>query len=185
MNAQCDQIRSRFDLFLTKDIGKKEKSKIKRHLKQCAGCRNALLIEKEMTRSLIHLPELQCSKELLRRIQVNTWNSQAKESFFDELKLFFQYRRWRIVSAGVAVAVVVFLILRNPSIHEEPFGAGSYTQEEILEARDQAKWSLAYVSNMINKNEKRAVEDVFIDRLPKIVRDCIRNTVPLFRGGQK
>ncbi len=185
MNAPCDQIRSRFDLFLTKDIGKKEKSEVKRHLKRCADCRKAFWIEKEMVKNFVHLPELTCSDKLLQKIKAETWGSQGKKSFFDELHLFFQYRHWRIISAGVAVGVVIFLVLRNPSIHEEPINSASYTQEEILEARDQARWSLTYVSSTIHKNEKRAVEDLLIDRLPKIVRDCIRNTVPLFRGGSQ
>ena len=77
------------------------------------------------------------------------------------------------------------LVLRYPALHEEQSDSITYTQEEILAARDQARWSLAYVANTIQENEKKTIEDVFIDKLPRVVRDCIRNTVPLFKGGQQ
>ena len=86
---------------------------------------------------------------------------------------------------GFAVAMIALLVLRYPALHEEQSDSITYTQEEILAAREQARWSLAYVANTINENEKKTIEDVFIDQLPRVVRDCIRNTVPLFKGGQQ
>ena len=184
MNTPCDEIQLLFDRYLSKDLEKKERAKIKKHLRECIDCRRALSIEKEIAHNLIRLPELKCSRTLLRRIQLHTTSSQKKESIFEQLGFFFVFWHRRIISVGFAVAVVTLLIFRYPALHEEQSDSVTYTQEEILAAREQARWSLAYVANTIDESEKKTVEDVFMDRLPKIVRDCIRNTVPLFQGGQ-
>ncbi len=131
------------------------------------------------------MPELQCSEELMRRIQLKTWGIQEKKSLAEKIRFFFQFRYWKVATVGVAVVVAAFLVLRNQEDYTNQVDSGSYTQEEILQAREQARWTLSYVDNKIDESEKKAVEDVFIDRLPKIVRDCIRNTVPLFKGGQQ
>ncbi|MBN2031578.1 zf-HC2 domain-containing protein [bacterium] len=185
MNMQCDEIQSLFDPLLDHHLKRGEKSKIKNHLSECEHCRQVLQMEKEIRRSLSHLPELQCSEELVRRIQSKTWGIQEKEPLTEKIRLFFQFRYWKIVPVGVAIVVVAFLLFRNQEIYKDQVDSVSYTQEEIRQAREQARWTLAYVDNKIDESEKKAVEDVFIDRLPKIVRDCIRNAVPIFKGGQQ
>ncbi len=185
MNMQCDEIQSLFERFLNKRIKREEKAHLKKHLEKCDDCRKALRMEEEIRKGLSHLPEIQCSEELIRRIQSRTWGIQEKESLAEKMRFFFQFRYWKIATVGVAVVVVAFLVIRNQEDLTNQVDFGSYTQEEILQAREEARWTLAYVDNKIDESEKKAVEDVFIDRLPKIVRDCIRNTVPLFKGGQQ
>lgn len=184
MNTPCDEIQLLFDRYLSKDLEKKERAKIKKHLRECIDCRKALSIEKEIVQSMIRLPELKCSRKLLRKIQSHTIYSQKKESIFEQFGFFIVFWHRRVITVGFAVAVITLLVLRYPALQEEQSDSVTYTQEEILAAREQARWSLAYVANTIDESEKKTVEDVFIDRLPKIVRDCIRNTVPLFKGGQ-
>lgn len=185
MNTPCDKIQALFDRYLNKDLVGEERSKMKKHLKRCSSCQKVLSIEKELAQSLIRLPELKCSRTLLRRIQSCTICSQQKESIFEQLGFFLVFWHRRVITVGFAVAVVTLLVLRYPALHEEQSDSIIYTQEEILAAREQARWGLAYVANTINENEKKTIEDVFIDKLPKVVRDCIRNTVPLFKGGQQ
>lgn len=184
MNVPCLEIRSLFDQFLDGDLRKKERSRVKKHLKECPACRSELAKEREVGELFTALPEIRCPERVTRRIEEATLGRKTKDSLFRRIKVVGGSYHWRTVSVGVAVVALVFLFVVHPYINREPPVQGPYSQEEVLEARNQAKWSLAYLAKTMNRTEKEVIENVLLKDIPQTVRKSIKNAVPIFRGGQ-
>ena len=184
MNAPCREIRSLLDPFLDGDLRGKEKSRVRKHLKECPSCRSEVTKEREVVEMLTTLPEIRCPEKVVRRIEEATLDQEKKDSLLNRMKFFAESVHWRTVTVGVAAAAIVFLFVVHPySDRDQPFQS-PYSQEEVLKARNQAKWSLAHIAKMMNKTEREVVENVLLKKLPQTVRKSIRNAVPLFQGGQ-
>lgn len=185
MNAPCHEIRELFDLFLDGGILRKEKARLKAHLKECPACRALLEEEREVINMFADLPELPCSEKVVQRIEELTVGHKIKSSLLEKILLQRDPFHWRLVSVSLAASAIIFLFVLHPYLNRKESVQVQYTQEEVLKARDQAKWSLAYMANMVSKTEREVVENVLLKDLPKTVRKSIKNAVPIFRGGQK
>ena len=181
MNTQCHEIRSLFDRFLDGDLHRKEKSRLKKHLRKCQACRSELEKEQKILEMLAALPKLKCSETVTERIKNVTIGRE--ESLISRIKSSGWLYGWRPAVVAAAVSIFVLFLVFRPLINrEEPVNV-SYSQSEVKKAREQAKWSLIYVSQTINKTEKGVVEQVLMDYLPKTMRNSIKYAIPLLRGG--
>ena len=96
---------------------------------------------------------------------------------------------WRsVVIAGASLCVIVFLLL-HPFEKNEIERPVSYSEDTILKAREQAKWSLVYVAQVIEKSERNAVDNAFDNVLmkgfPQSIKNVIKKSIPIFQGGQQ
>jgi len=185
MNAPCHEIRELFDLFLDGGLLRKEKARLKAHFRECSACRALLEEEREVINMFADLPELPCSETVVQRIEELTVGHKEKGSLFEKILLQRDPFHWRLVSVSLAASAIIILFVLHPLLDRKEPVQVQYTQEEVVKARDQAKWSLAYMVNMMSKTEREVVENVLFKDLPKTVRKSIKNAVPLFRGGQK
>ncbi len=183
MDTQCREIRLLFDRFLDGDLHGKEKSRLKKHLRKCQACRSELEKEQKVVEMLATLPKLQCPEEVAERIRRMTLGREEKESLISRIKSSGWLYGWRAAVAGAAVSIFILFLILHPLINREEPANVSYSQSDVRRAREQAKWSLIYVSQTINKTEKGIVEQVLMNYLPKTMRDCIQYTIPILRGG--
>ena len=180
MNAQCHEIESMIAPFLDGDLSKQEQSRVKKHLRDCPACRLVLEKEREVAEQLMVLPELKCSEEVTRKIENATVCPEREDSFRRRFKFIGEPFHWRTVTVGVALAAIVILFVVYPIFDRREPGQIPYSQEEMLQSKDEAKWSLAYVAQMVNKMEKNVIEDVLLKDLPRTVRKSIKKSIPLF-----
>lgn len=177
MNTKCDAIKPLFEQFLNGDLRRKERSKVKKHLQRCSNCRIELEKEQQIEAMLVTLPKFKCPEKVAQAIFKTTVTNK-------EWKFFPTFFGWKTAVVGVVtLAIILFFVfyfninLKN-QIHIE------YSQNEILKTRKQAKWSLVYAAQIIQKSERQVVDNVLINNLPQTVRDALKKTVPLFKGGK-
>lgn len=185
MNTPCREIRLLFDGFLDRDLGRKQRSRVKKHLKGCPACRSLLAEERRVVDLLAGLPEQRCSERIIRRIEAATIDREEREPLSGKVRMVVESFHWRTVSVGVALAAVVLLLVIRPLMYREEPVQPPYNEEEVLKAQAEAEWSLAYVARKINRTERDVIEEVLLKDLPKTVRKSIRSTIPLFKGGQE
>lgn len=185
MNTPCDDMQSLFNRFLDGSLTRREKSCLKNHLKMCPSCRFDLQREQEIIDSLKTLPVLKCPDKVSRRIKDLIFGEESRISLQERLFMFAGNHHWKTLSFGFVVISIIAIVVLNPFVNKETAVPIQYSQEEALKARDQAKWTLAYISDTMRETKKDVLEDVILKELPKSVRKTLRNSVPLFRGGQK
>ena len=184
MNAPCHDMRSLLDRFIDGDLSRTEKARVKTHLKACAGCRHALIKEREMATLLSDLPELSCPESVVRRIESRTFGKERKEKSYGKVWHFHASLNWQTVSVGLVGVALVALFVIHPLTNRGPSAPFQYSKDEAIQVANQAKWSLAYLAKSVNKAERQVVENVLLKDLPKAVRKSIKNAVPLIGGGQ-
>ena len=184
MNVPCEKIKELLDPFLDNDLSRREKVMVKKHLKGCPSCRTALEKERETEEMLAALPRLRCPDKVVRKIEALTIGHHKSESIFDKLFHIHLELNWRILSLGVAATAVILLFVLHPWGDEPDSVSMPYTQDEVQKAKDQAKWSLAYIAKTVNQTEIEVLEDVILKDLPRTVRKSLREAVPIFQGGQ-
>ena len=183
MNRRCREIRSLFDRFLDGDLPRKEVSGVKEHLKECSACRSELQKEWDIITIFKLLPELRCAESLLQSIEAATIDRGKNDSPVRRLRFAFESFRWQLISAGVAAAAIIFLLLVHPFNDRKEHNMVQSSQEKILRARTAVKWSLAYTARTMSGVEKDAVEEVLLEYFPKTIRKGVHNTTLLFPGG--
>ena len=102
------------------------------------------------------------------------------------LPLFDLRNHWKF-EAAIAGAAMVFLILFVFKPERQVQKTAMQTQlsvEEQLAQQEKIKWTLAYTSQLLNKSEKKAVGEAVVNELPKTLRNTLKKTVPLFKGGE-
>lgn len=184
MNAPCEEIRKLLDPFLDGDLSRREKSRVKKHLRECPSCRSALEKERETEEMLAALPRLRCPDGVVRRIEALTLGHHKKERVFDRWFHVHLALNWRTLSLGAAATAVILLFVLHPWVDEPDSVSLPYTQDEVQKAKDQAKWSLAHIAKTVNRTEREVLEDVILKDLPRTVKKSLREAVPIFQGGQ-
>ena len=183
MNVPCHNIRELLDDFLDGDLSRSEKSKIKRHLKGCPECRSELMRQRKTENYLKRLPLIHCPDSVIKQIERLTFGNGEGHRKYRRFSLSLS-PTWRWVPVGLAATAVIILLIFYPSLERDDPGSVSYSQEEVMEAKNKAKWSLAYIAKTVNRTEREVVENVLLKDVPKTLRKSIRKAVPILQGGQ-
>jgi predicted anti-sigma-YlaC factor YlaD len=174
-----------FDLLLDGDLTEQEESSITKHLAECSACRFEFEREKEIIARLEQLPELPCPEELLQGIREAVIREERSAVTSREKRSRFLLFRWKLVPVGLAVAIVILYLIREPSTeHRGPIQV-AYSTQEVELARTRVMWSLIFVGRKVNSVEKKAIEVAFFDNLPSALKKGAKVTEPLLQGGRK
>jgi predicted anti-sigma-YlaC factor YlaD len=185
MNAPCEDIRTLFESFLDGGLSKRERIRVKKHLKACPACRSELEREREVVDLLSALPEVKCPEGIVQKIEEETFGREKKKSHIKRWVFGGQRLRWGTLSVGVAVVAVIILLVVQPLGDRNQTNQVQYSQEEVEKAKDEAKWSLAYLARVVSETERNVVEDVLLKDVPSTVRKSIQKTIPIFGGNQQ
>ena len=181
MNVPCHDIADLMDAFLDGTLSRKERSRVKKHLKTCASCKTEWAEQREVEKILSGLPRLRCPQEVTQKIESLTVGTE-RVSLLDRLLMMGESWGWRWVPVGLAATAIILVFVLHPLLDQkEPV---PYTQEEVMKAKNQVKWSLGYIAKTMNQTEREVVENVLFKDIPKTVRKSIKKAVPIFQGGQ-
>jgi hypothetical protein len=158
---------------------------LKRHFDECSACRLRLQ-EQERVISLIRsLPVQPLSEEVIHSIEGRTVSQiidSAPESRRSRGRLIIPL--WPKLAAGFAGAILAILIIWK-ALPESPRPEQPvYSETEARNAQLQAKWSLAYISDLMKKTEKRVVADLLLKDMPSTIKKSLEKSFPLLKGGQ-
>ena len=184
MTAQCDKIQSMIDAFIDGELTKQDQIFVREHLKRCTECR--LLVEElvDVGDRLASLPRVKCSEPIEKKIQSYVIDTEDRTEKPRPIRSFLESLHGRTVAVGLAVAVILVFLIIGPFFRGDESIPRTFTPEEIVKAREEAELGLSYLGSKINHTERSILEQVLLKDLPKTVRNSIRKTVPLFRGGQ-
>jgi hypothetical protein len=179
--TKCQQINAMIVKRLNHEMNRNEKRLFQKHIRQCPDCQAELEKWEKVEEIISNLPELQCPDEVLQDIYTSTCG--LKQKVRHRVQQLPKHIGWKLAGVGVAVSLIILLTMVHPILNKNRIEEIPYSQEEILKARKQAKWSLAYVSQVLQKSEKKAIDDALMIELPQTVRKVVRNTVPILKGG--
>ncbi|MBN1779832.1 zf-HC2 domain-containing protein [bacterium] len=177
MNETCKTSQVLLDRFLTDELSSQELKILEIHLESCAHCQQ--VIEGEpFEKSLKNLPPLKCPDRVIRQVQAAIQKEKAKARHTHMLK--WHWRQTVMAGLVAAATVVVLTLFPDRSIHEEK--PAQYTEEEIEQAREVMKWTMAYTAQKMKRSETKVIDDVFTSHLPKSVQKSVRKVLPILKG---
>ncbi len=136
-----------------------------------------------LAKEIQSLPTMKCPREVTEEI-LRLTVKQKQPGRSNSPAAWMASWQLRTAVAGVAIAILSVIIL-HPTKQTPPVTASrQITEAEAERAREQLKWSLAYTSQLLNKTEKEAIGEAVINELPKTLRNTLKKTVSLFKGGE-
>jgi hypothetical protein len=179
----CNEIQILIEKFLNHDITRQERQNFRKHIRNCPDCRTEFGRWQKIEKELSGFPQQKCPDEVLDKIYSNTIGLKQKSVHRIRFRIFASHTGWKWAGAAVALGLILLLTIIHPIGDRNKIEEISYSQEEVLKAREQAKWSLAYVAQMIQKSDKTAIDNALMIELPQTVRKAVKNTVPILKGG--
>lgn len=192
MKRPCERARALWDRSVDGELSDHDRIQVTEHLKTCPNCRAELQGERQLARVLAGLPHLHCPDRVIQNIVTTTGLQNQRTTRIRGLRhlrearaLLEAFRRRRVPAGFAALAVVILVSLifafggRRGSLQH------SFSDEEILRARKQAGWSLAYVIQTIDGTQGRVLEGILRKDLPQMIDDRIRDAVPTVKGGKR
>jgi len=147
----CEKINGLLPEFVAGELPEETATMIDLHLADCPQCRQEFETELDLMVNLSGLPVVKCPDHVTAGILEEIENDEKKTQVPD--------RFWMLkTSTLVAAALALFLLM--PGTRPTP-SADQYSQVEISAATEQARYALAKVATVINRNENDAFEHVF------------------------
>jgi hypothetical protein len=179
----CNEIQVLIEKLLNHDMTRQERQDFRKHIHNCPDCRTEFERWQKIEKELSGFPRQKCPDEVLEKIYSNTIRSEQKNIRWIRFRDFAGHAGWKWAGAAVAFGLILLFTIIHPIGDRNKIEEISYSQEEALKAREQAKWSLAYVAQIIQKSEKTAIDNALLIELPQTVRKAVKNTVPILKGG--
>lgn len=182
MNRRCEDMQSLFDLYMNGGLSRKQRTILEDHLASCDECRHALAGERDIAEALRTLPLVECPDRVVERIERSVF--PLAEVHREPTQRRWHGFQWATVSVGLAAAAVAVFMLLGPMGDRVDIAQEEFTEEQIQDARQKAKWSLSYIADVMNQKEKEVIENVFLKDLPTNVRKSIKHSIPILKGGR-
>ncbi len=179
----CHEIQILIEKLLNHEMTRKERRDLQKHIRNCPDCRKEFEKWQKVEKALSGFPTQKCPNEVLEKIYSNTIGSKQKSIRQIRFRIGPGYAGWKWAGAAVALGLILLLTVIHPIVDKKKIEEISYSQEQALKAREQAKWSLAYVAQVLRKSEKTAVDNALMIELPETVRKAVKNTVSILKGG--
>lgn len=183
MKEQCKKFRDLFEPYLDGGLSKNLLSGFEDHLKNCPDCRKDLAQEKEFDTALRSFPRQSCPAQVTDQIYQKTVHQHTGSGLLHRFKTVRPVFKLSYALIGAASIAAVLLLVFNPVRKNQDIKVHNYSQSELKIAREQAKWSLLYVAQNLKKGEKRAVDDVIMDKVPSTIKKAIKKAIPILNGG--
>ena len=182
MMKSCEQIQLQLTEYADGTLGRTETRAVRSHLVSCAECRAEMQRELRLRHLLGSLPLCECPDANGRIV-----HPAARAGFPGRL----------LVGAGLA-AVLLVAVLGWPHVRssEQPVDGRpvdiaatsgvttDFTADELAAAQDQLHYSLSLTARIIQRGQRETVQDVFGERLPRVISDSLRKTIHTNQGDQ-
>ncbi len=184
----CDRIEILLTSYAAGDLGPDEHAEVERHLVACQGCRGELLRERTLRDTLASMPLIPCPDRVTDAVMaaVDADENRARAAI---RRIGFHGRRRAAVGmlAAAAVLALVFVVPSSERAIVDPVAETSeqtWSEEEILTARGEVRFTLALAARIIEKTEKSTISEVFGQRLPGVVTKSVKTLASSLEGGQ-
>lgn len=156
MAERCQWFRQLFERRLDGALSRSEQQGLDEHLQDCSDCRRQLDLEQRIVKGLSSLPVQSCPDAVTQRIEAAVAADEQPDS--GRPSRFRSTGGWSLAAlATAAVLVLTVLSLRNSSQDGSALVHRSYSYEDALKARSQARASLVFTAQVIQKTERNAI----------------------------
>ncbi len=169
MKTECAACKSLWDDYLDGELVSRERAVLEAHLRACDECRMALEELSLAEEALTQLPVQRCPDRVIDAVMHAAGAGEARRRF-----------PWGRLAAGLGAVAAALLIVVLPMRH-----GSSPSDEELLRARKQARWSLTYVVQTMNRSRDQAIERVLEKQLHQTVKERISRALAGIEGGQE
>jgi anti-sigma factor RsiW len=169
MKAECAACTSLWDDYLDGELASRERAVLEAHLRACDECRAALGELSLAEEALTQLPVQRCPDRVLDAVMDDAGAGEARRRF-----------PWGRLAAGLGAVAATLLIVVLPMRR-----GSSPSDEELLRARKQARWSLTYVVQTMNRSRDQAIERVLEKQLHQTIKGRISRALAGIEGGQE
>ena len=161
MAERCQWFRQLFGRRLDGELSGSEQQGLEEHLQTCPGCRREHDLEQRIVEGLRTLPVQSCPDAVSHRVQAAVAAASADQqpnSGSGHPSRFRSTGGWSLAAlATAALLVMTVLSLRNPPQDGSALVHRSYSYEDVLKARTQARASLVFTAQVIQKTERNAI----------------------------
>jgi hypothetical protein len=172
--TDCKDIRARLDQLFDREADAFPREEIRRHLLGCQACRAEAERIRNIERLLKGLPKVKCPDLVSRNIARSVG---LRRPVWEMVR-----PQWKVVLVTAVLISFVFGI--RPLGNNGP-PSPVYSQTEIETAKQEAKFSLMFVGQVLNRTNRRVVADAVLNQLPESLRKGITSAIPGIQGGQK
>jgi len=163
------------------DLEPREVAEVERHLAGCETCRGASAAERTLRETLGGMPLVRCPDRVSEAILAEV------DATATARRRILPFGRRRAAWGLTAAAAVLVLLLAAPwqdrPVEGDP-AAGAWTENEIAAARGDILSTLVLTAEIINRTERKTVDEVFGRQLPGAVNRSIKTLTTYLEGGQ-
>ncbi len=184
-DPNCERTELRLAEYAAGALDARAREDVRRHLADCAACRDELARERRLREALSGLPQVPCPDRVSEAILAETARDASDA---DRVVRGVRFGGRRRAAVGlVAAAAVLALLVFAPARRDDapvPSPMTALTRTEIDAARAEARYGLALAAGIIAKTEKKTMSEVFGRRLPGAVGTTVRSLTTRLEGGQ-
>lgn len=177
----CTDIIERLADYVAGDLPPREVAEVERHLAGCGDCRDASAAERALRETLGALPEVPCPGRVSEAVLAGVDADLAARRRFATLGR--RRAAWGLAAAAAVLVLLVAAPWQDRPADTEPV-AGTWSEQELADARGALLSSLALTAEIINRTERETVGDVFGRRLPGAVNSSLKTITTYLEGGQ-
>jgi anti-sigma factor RsiW len=187
MKYDCHDLEPLLEAYLDRELPGEAAVAVTEHLGRCPACSREVESERLLRESLSTLPQFALSATVSQRLVAATDHPAVEPVRGERLRPIERARGWiwRWGFAPVVVAALALLLLNVSERDRQTSGLDSpYSREEILTARQKARYCLALTLRIVNQSEKEAVTEVLGRQLPRTIYETIQRVVTTPEGGR-
>jgi anti-sigma factor RsiW len=157
----CEWVADHLDEFLEDELGQEEARQVETHCTTCQACSEELELARHVKGTLDSLPGQECPESVVDAIFDHVGNEVVSGVESGHVKQAGKRRIsivWRYAASAAAMFIVLILaivLFRPPTPQQE-----GPTSEEIAQAEQQFKLTMAYIVRVSEKSASTVKEDV-------------------------
>jgi anti-sigma factor RsiW len=171
MVDSCRWYKQLLERSLDGELSASEQQCLDRHLQRCGDCGTELELDRRVANAIGGLPQQPCPAELTRRLETAVAAGTAPASRHRHV------RGWSLAALASAASLLVVAVLAGRLPAPDPLVHRSYSYQDVLRARSQARASLVFTASVISKTERNALGEVLTKSLAAPLKDARNDAV--------
>lgn len=166
--SPCSWTQERIEAYIDGELTPAEQTRLEAHAATCAACAAELEDARRLVGALRTLPSLTCPDAVSQALQTRIRQACRQ-------RLHVAVRRW---GWAYAAAAVLALIAGYHLFDPEPVPP-AFSPKEVVQARRQVEWTLAYLSDLNSRMGTTVRDDVIQPHLVQPLRFNLDTILPV------
>ncbi|MFO7891638.1 MAG: hypothetical protein R6V04_15020 [bacterium] len=132
------------------------------------------------------MPLFPCPQKVIQRIENQTYGRNKNQTIISQLFNWLFIYKLRPITIGLTAVIIIIIVAVSPfsflNDSKRDVEETMYTAEEVKKAKKEAELSLTYIGHILNEKNKKAVNNVLLDRFPEIIRKSLKNSINIVGG---